>query len=663
MAKPATDSRGLIDRSLIDRLTDGFVGFLDALVQPVENSVDAGATKIQIRFFTDREGKACVAIFDDGVGMGENGREAYISICRSTSRGQEGKKGRNGTGRLGFFHHAAECYTMERALGDDLHEITLSRDALFDSWFINRKPIPWAKTKITKASLVKEHGAAVIWKDLSVGSRQQQAHRRPEIVIEGLADKLAPSVGPMVEVQIVDETGVAQSFPLKKRETKGKPIAGEHHKVEGLGDIYWDLSIVAKHDRSIDHVMIGSNSPTCTWLDIAKMLIGNKRYEAVAREINAVLYHPQVVGTIFVPKLNTFAGGDRKSYTAAMLYDEEFCDAFVHFLRTEIVPLVETELGLRSEDIVTTDDETFVADLCQEIQTATGILPPRQTIAEITLNRHRVDLVPGQTYVFEVKDPKQNKRYVWDDSTCGGKVNTKIGPRVEYTAGKEGEGFKLVVSTMGDVNDGPTATITINIFDHLPLKFTKPTVTMGVHDTRNLRLENVPTGAKLKWSEQTWGGSLKVDTDLCGATAISATVTGTYEIRVTDETDPDQTPAICEIHIEKIREGGEKPKTGQSTDTEFMIEGHRFRLLSNKFTGPSAERTISWTERGSKNHVITLNLGHPTFAKLGDTAKKAVALREISIRSAQLLLPETASQETMLDRSAEISTLLAKKKS
>lgn len=663
MAKPATTSHGLIDRSLIDRLTDGFVGFLDALVQPVENSVDAGAMKIQIRFFTDRDGKACVAIFDDGAGMGEKGREAYISICRSTSRGQEGKKGRNGTGRLGFFHHAAECYTMERAIGEDLHETTLSRDALFDSWFINRKPIPWAKAKTTKASLVKDHGAAVIWKDLSVGSRQQQIQRRPEIVIEGLAEKLAPNVGPMIEVQVIDETGFAQSFPLKKREIKGKPIEGDRHKVPGLGDIYWSLYVVAKHDRSIDHVMMGSNSPTCTWLDIAKMLISDKRYEAVAREISAVLYHPQVVGSIYVPKLNAFAGGDRKSYTTAMLYDEDFCDAFVHFMRTEIVPLVETELGMRSEELVTTDDATFVAGLCQDIQNATGVLPPRQTIAEIDLNRVRVDLVPGQTYVFEIKNPKPNKRYVWDDTACGGKVDTKIGSRVTYTAGKEAEGCKLIVSTMGDVNDGPTAIITINIYSHLPLKFTRSNVGMGIHDTRNLRLENVPKDAKLKWSEPNWGGSLKIEPDQCGATVISAAITGTYEVRVINETDPDSDPAICEIHIEKNREGGEKPKTGESTDTEFVIDGHRFRLLSNQFIGATSQGTISWTERGVKDHVITLNLGHPTFTHLTDPAKKAVALREISIRAAQLLLPESAAQETMLNRSAEISTLLAKKKS
>lgn len=660
--KARVSIESLIDPSIIDRLTEGFLGFIEAIQQLVENAVDAGATEIVIRFFTDREGKSCVSVIDNGSGMGENGRDAYVSICRSTSRGQETKKGRNGTGRLGFFHHAAECYTVEQAVGEDPHEITLTRDALFYSWFRDRKRIPWNKIRATKASLVKDHGTAVIWKDLSIGNRQSAMQRKPEILIEGLAQKLAPNVGPMVKVEIVDETNKAQSFPLKKREIKGNPIKGERHKIPGLGDIYWDLYIVAKHDRSIDHVMMGANSQTCTWLDIAKKLISNKRYESVAREIHSVLYHPQVVGTIFVPRLNVFAGGDRKSYTDAMLFDEEFCDAFVDFLRKELVPLVETELGMRSEELFTTDDETFVAGLCQEIQNATGVLPLKQTIAQIELNHHRMDMVPGQTCVFEVKNPKAGKHYVWDDSKCGGKLTTKIGQRVEYTAGKEGEGFKLIVRTMEDAEDGPTAIITINIFSHLPMKFTKPTVTMGIHDTRNLNLINVAKSAKLKWSEQTWGGKLKVNADQLGATAISAARTGVYEIRVVDENDPEQTPAICEIHIDKVREGGERPKTGETTDTEFVIDGHRFHLFSGQYTDKSSQTIISIAERGNKDHVITLNLGHPTFIHLGDSAKKAVALREISIRAAQLLLPESASQEVMLNRSAEISTLLAKKK-
>ena len=146
-----------------------------------------------------------------------------------------------------------------------------------------------------------------------------------------------------------------------------------------------------------------------------------------------------------------------------------------------------------------------------------------------------------------------------------------------------------------------------------------------------------------------------------GATAISGNVLGQYEIRVVNTMNPDQAPAVCDVSIEKTREGGEKPKTGESTDTEFMIDGHRFRLLSNNFLGASGLKLISWMERGVRDHVITLNLGHPTFTNLVDSARRAVALREISIRAAQLLLPESASQETMLNRSAEISTLLAKK--
>ena len=127
----AVMKRPSVNRAVLDKLTDGFRHFLDASVQPVENGFDWKTDSLTIRFYTTADGVPCVDFIDNGQGMDETGREHYRGLCESGARGDESKKGRNGTGRLGFIHHAMECRTTTKTPDGDPYTIVLDRESMF----------------------------------------------------------------------------------------------------------------------------------------------------------------------------------------------------------------------------------------------------------------------------------------------------------------------------------------------------------------------------------------------------------------------------------------------------------------------------------------------------------------------------------------------------
>ena len=124
--------------------------------------------------------------------------------------------------------------------------------------------------------------------------------------------------------------------------------------------------------------------------------------------------------------------------------------------------------------------------------------------------------------------------------------------------------------------------------------------------------------------------------------------------------------ANCTIRIAEQDEG-ESPKTGETTDREFIVEDHLFELSSTTMRGtPDANAKTSWIERGSGYTRITLNLGHTLFDGYADAVRRHAALREISQRVAQVLLDETQGPNTPEDvfvKSAQVSTILMTRKS
>ncbi len=664
MAQAQAKRRRQVDISILDRITEGFMLFLDALTQPVENSDDAGACEIILKCYSDAKGRPCIDIIDDGLGMDEARRAAYLTLGGSTSREDKDAKGRNGTGRLGARHHCAFTRCVTKTADGKSFETILDDESMIEAWFgDNTTPLTWKPVSLGFGHVLKTSGTVVTWCDMTQGNAHTKKQHEPEYIIEHLAQKLSPHLAPKIKVQVLNERGVVVSEqPLKPRLTHGEPIKMEISGSQ-VGDIAVELYVVAKADRSTDFVMVGSKGPVCTWPQFSRMFRDDSRYSLLVRQLDIVLGHPQVVGYIEIPKLNKkYATNDRKSFNTRLLDDEALCHEMLELLRLKVMPRVEKELGMRADQITTTSESELVRQIVSSIHTATGERPPAQKVALLELNHHRIDIRRGDTFVFRVQNPRQGARYVWDKTNCGGDLDRVNGTEVTYTAKKIGI-HKLIVQIMGEASTENMRTVTINVMDKVPMRFMKPTVPMSLNDSRTLRLENVPEDANLQWNHQDWGGNIVLSADKTEATVTSAREEGDFDVRVKNLKDEDDF-AVCTLRIASKHEEDERePKRVNRADDEFVIDGQVFQLHITKMAG-SAEgnATISWLQEGAgAPHGIWLNFGHQMFATItSDSARRIIALRVICERVSQVLVPMDSSRKSLNEKIDELMNRLLK---
>lgn len=664
MSVPKPRNRNQVDPSILDKLTDGFTDPLDAIVQLVENEEDWGAQNVTLRFVTTPDGIPCLTIIGDGLGMGQKGRDAYTTVCGSLAKGQEGKKGRNGTGRLGFIHHAAMAVVYEKSAGDRPHRIELTRENMFDAWFGSGPELTWEKLARVPADVpLGTTGVVTTWYNYGAGPGVSRRNRKPERVIADLANKLSPHVARKVTVEVWNGGKLVESHKLRERKIEGKPIEGEYHRIPCIGDIRYFLYVVANPDKGNDQLMIGALGPICEWSVLSGMFRRDPRYAEFMRGIEPVLGHPKVVGLLDIPMLNDYAVNNRKTLNANLLEDEERCLAILGWLRKHLVALVEKELGMRAEEIFTTDDTTLLAGICHDFQSATGLKPEKGTVvADIDLNRVRVDLEPGMKYTFVIRKPKEGVRYAWDATDFRGTTDTNVGTRVTCTARDLGRQTIVIREMMTDASKEPVATITVNVVAKLALGFTKPSITMSTNDRRVLSLQNTHnTSGDLEWTfEKGWGCAPQVSDDLEECVIVSGETEGTWDVIVRDRTDPENTVAVCTV---VVKEGSnEKPEQRRGADSTFVYDGHTFELLGNSMTGdaPEAMGSTSWMEVGKTVSVITFNFGHAMLAGMKDEGRSALVRREVYLRVAQHFNP-SAQPPAIMKAAAIVGAKLARK--
>lgn len=644
-----------VDPSILDKITDGFTGFLDAIVQIVENAADWGAESITLRFYNDPDGVPCLDFIDDGEGMGSDGRNAYTILGASLARLHADKIGRNGTGRTGGIQQADEIRTVTKASDDGAFAITLTRESMFEAWFVDGgMQLAWDPIALPFRHAIKTTGTVVTWWNLGHGDKRKLVSRKPEIVIDGLAEKLSPHIARRVRVEIADAKGKAETHDLKQRKLRGREIEGEDHNVEQLGDVEYMIYVVEKADRGLDHLMIGGMTPVCTWSQFVSMLLKDRRYADLARSVHAILGHPSVVGLLDIRKLNDYAVNNRKAFNQNLLEDEDFVHALLIYLRRKIVPLIEQELGMRSQEVVTRDDTELMRDIVREIHETLGDGPSTVIKGDIILlDNYNVDVKIGTTYVFNVKNPKEGARYVWDSSDSGGSLNTDIGPRVEYTAERLGLRFRLVVRMMGDAKTTPSSEILINVLEHVPMRFTRYTVHMDQNDQATIRVSDVPDGAYLVWTTNLKDCKLDVQPGRCEAILTSGDIDQAEDIKVADRDNPDEVTVMTVI-IEK----GYKRKPGNPapvSDSEFTYEGRRFMLDTTRYQpGPECDENMSDLQVVGTLCVIVLNLQHKAYPEDKPAVRRANALREIQLRVAEAFNP-TAPPRLLLSAAALVT--------
>lgn len=649
----------LVGRRVLRKLVDGFTEFAKASAQIVCNAVDANATEVLITFY-EQDGKRCVSFSDNGSGMGIPNRDAYTSLCVSTSLGDKNKHGQNGNGRLGFIFHAQKCVAFTKTPEEDVYSIALTEESMHDALFPDKsvpqnwKPLNWKPVFVGVPKELRTTGSHITWFDLSIGNTNAQKSRTPEYLIENLAEKLSPHMGRVVRVRYL-KNGKWIEQHLKPREMIGKPIEGNFRGGQPLGDVHWDLYVAADNKQQTP-VIVSSSNPVCSWDQFIGPFLKDARYSMLANEITHVLRHPWVMGRIEIRSLNEqeYVANNRDGFKGSLLEDEVLCRKLLECLRIEIVPKVEAELGMRSDEIKTTDDQTLIAKLCQDLHDRTGEKPSRHSVAKIELDHARIELTPGETCVITIKNPKEG-RYVWDTSSCGGSLEPNTGTRVTYTAKKLGI-FKLIVRLMGDVRNAPEAEVSIKVVDRLPMRFTQTSLHLDCNQERQVRLEHVPEKAKLVWTPPAkWDGKLEIAPDKTSARIITGSMEGTFDVTVTD-TGHEGVAANCAIHVEKDYEPN--TRTSNTIDDTFVYEGRVFELDSSKLPGNPCTSILQELSVYTK---ITLNFSHPMYEQMSVATRYALCFREIAIRIAHVLLPKESTQNELHQKAGEVTAKLMSK--
>ncbi len=111
---PTREASAVGDDGLVDDLVRQFADRFAFLRELVQNSIDAGATSIEVELREERAGEVRVSVIDDGEGMDADIVEnALLVLFRSTKEGASGKIGKFGVGFVSVFAVAPRLVVVE----------------------------------------------------------------------------------------------------------------------------------------------------------------------------------------------------------------------------------------------------------------------------------------------------------------------------------------------------------------------------------------------------------------------------------------------------------------------------------------------------------------------------------------------------------------------
>lgn len=180
---------------LTESLRDIGYDFPSAVADLVDNSIAAGATRVQITIEYDAA-NSFVMISDDGSGMSANGVLEALRFGSRRTYGQ-GDLGRYGLGLKTASLSQARCLTvLSRASRNvTVRQLSLDTIAAFDEWLIVA-PEPCARQEQGRQLLGEGTGTVVLWENLDRVFQEQKpeggwARRRLERLAERTAEHLA----------------------------------------------------------------------------------------------------------------------------------------------------------------------------------------------------------------------------------------------------------------------------------------------------------------------------------------------------------------------------------------------------------------------------------------------------------------------------------------
>lgn len=605
--------------------------FLDALAEYAWNGRDAGASDIRIEFFFDAERDLCVRVVDDGMGMNRTRRIAFLNWGQSNWDTPQTVRGKNGNGRLGGTNHCERISAETKASGELLHVTAFTVRDLDEIWRTHRGV--WTRKPLPPKHPIKTTGTVITLHKLGKGERVNSRHpRTAKRVVDGLAKLLPIDLARIIRVK--DEKGV--TYELKQRKLRGKIIEGDHHDVPLVGDVSYRLGVVEKHEADVDTVELFALSKVCTlgefFAAVAK--IDNASLHVYLKACRAVLEHPLVSGIIDVPFLNRFVGDARNRVGEELFDRHDVLLAILKFLRETVVPRVENAIGLKSEQIERSDDETLIRSLLEYVgatrggrKPGAGEGPDAQT--SLSVDEGHVFVVCGRTHTFTVTDPREGGTVTWE-VRGGATLDRATGTRVVLTAGRTtGRAEVHVKETLKDAPTRSTV-IKVEIVDELPFQFdtTVRSATPLQRITLKLRYPERVRG-KVVWSAPA-GVTLerKGDTDGIGIEEVvfSAQAIGEYSVEAS--VPGEELLKVCTVRVAE-RNAAEVTSASRR---ELEYNGHVYELRVRNFPeGPDGERHAVWAASGGAGRtMISTNLANSQFARKADAVRMPLVILHIA---------------------------------
>lgn len=636
-----------VDESVLTKLTEAFRDSFRALGQLVENCADWHAQHIVIRLLKI-DGQASIQVVDDGSGFTDAGISAFISLGESDAKNDPNKKGLNGTGAKGAVQHCDAMVLETKRSDSDLITMRYTINDFVDMLFHGRDPEDFVKTKrLPPRHDIKTTGSVVTW----IGLKSSPSKWTAKAIIDNLARFLYPQVADKVIVEdCMGPTPVRA--PLKARELIGKRIKGSAN-VPGVGVVNYDLAVAARPQPSGERVRVGSLGPVCTWEEFASPITHLPGAERIT--CRAILAHPQVMGEIDIPPWNKqFARNSREGGFTDNLYDEGSpVWPFFSWIRTELVPRIESEIGLKESEISSDKFRQIFNEIARGIQERTGACTPPRTVKPIDWHAspRRVTLEPGDDIVIELRDVDGHTDFDWDASESGGTLDQKTGTRVQFVAGPQTGEYVIIVRSR---SSGQSRKIAVNIKDELPFGISPPAVTLGPGEERTLRVMNHKrTSGRFNWTAGV-GGRLEVQDG--GLTAVFTAGPAPAECMVVCE-DAKQPTRFRATATVQVTDEGPNPSENDN-ELAFRINDHLYRIRDTAYSRDVKDHS-SQLAPGKSYSSISINTNHDAF-RASSTTKPSIrtyVLREVAFQAAIRENP-TASLERIMCEQATILAMI-----
>lgn len=667
-----------IDPDVFFQIIRSYRDFTRMIAELVVNEIDwrvpGSQPEIVVRF--TKEGRSdCLEIVGQGRGADQDGRTGFTSLGKSQARGNAAMKGDKGSGSKGPVWHCREIVVETVPVPGKLYRITFTVEQLIEwlfkgatggTWQVSdkppRHPIRATGTRVILRGLGEGTGYVYRGKPLvrPSGTDKNQEDRSPERVVAELAECLPPNAHRFVTVIGYDE----KATPLTVRKIEGDPVIGDAHNVPGVGDVSWDMAVVA-NKRPDDRLTVGALGTKVSWSEFVRLIHKNKRYANLLKQLDP-FGDPHVAGHIEAPRINDFRGVNSNSIEGDIAEDEALVEGILITLIEQALPGVAKALNV-DQKRATSDQNTFVAELARLIQDATGVKPKGPTRRVTITQRHsRLVLEPGESHEVEVKaDP--SVRVVWDDSRSGGTLNTRRGPKVTYTAGGIcGDTFVLVARDMADATQ-VLYEVTIEIVAQMPFEFSRAVYRMDLGDRvrvsideRAVRHTSGRIVIALAQSQPTGSPSdvrIEHRKDAAEAYVLSGTTEGYVDVEAYDAADRSRFHARAKVSVE--RGFRDRSRSSSPLDTEFVYDGRPYELAVSSYSGSrEAFRHVSYLSPAQARSTITLNLSHPLFDGKPDVVRREAALWQVALRIAEDRNPDATLEELIQEAGIVYSTII-----